>query len=159
MKRLRKVIFGLLCMLLLSALSHATDIDQHEVKQEGEVKFAWEGTTKLTEDQEKNGCVVKYHLYVTDEVKYNEFVTDKKCLSKEVLPYVLIDGNEAERKFPDLGEFYIGVATAIYCPSEEEEISDLKCDRQSKIAWSHNKSYTNGNPFLVKVVKEKNQKK
>jgi hypothetical protein len=82
-----------------------------------------------------------------------------KDLSNKDLPYVLIDGNEAERKFPDLGEFYIGVATAIYCPSEEEEISDLKFDRESKIAWSHNKSYTNGNPFLVIVVEDEEEQK
>ena len=157
MKRLGKVILGVLCMFLSFALSHATDIRpvekgklvKYPVEKGEEVKFAWKGTTQLTKDQEKKGCVVKYHLYVRN-------IMD---LSNKDLPHVLIDGDEAERKFPDLGEFYIGVATAIYCPSEEEEISDLKCDRESKIAWSHNKSYTNGNPFLVKVVKKKNQKK
>ncbi len=159
MKRLRKVIIGVLCLLLLFALSHATDIDQHKVKQEGEVKFAWEGTTGLTPDQKKERCVIKYHLYVTDkkDPPPSIYVTDKEdpSPSNEALqPVKITEENEASNEFPDLGKFYIGVATAIYCPSKEKEISDIK---ESDIAWSHNKSYTNGDPFLVIVVEDKDE--
>ena len=157
MKRLGKVISGVLCMLLLFALSHATEIERKKVKKEkvkkgDKVKFAWKGTTQLTKDQEKNGCVIKYHLYVTDRK-----IKEKNPSKIDGLPQPeVITGDIATRKFPDLGQFYIGVATAIYCPSKEEKISDIK---ESHIAWSHDKSYTNGNPFLVKVVEDEEPQK
>ena len=168
MKRLRKVIIGVLCMLLLSALSHATEIEREKAKKEtvkketvekgNKVKFAWDGP-ELTNDQKPEDCVVKYHLYVIDVENVIDVEKNNECdLSNKDLEPVLIDVNEAEsdvikaeREFPDPGEFYIGVATAIYCPSKEKKI------RESKIAWSCNKFYTNGDPFLVKVVEEKPQ--
>jgi hypothetical protein len=148
MKRLKKIILGVVYMLLSFALSHATDIHQHEVKQEGEVKFAWEGTTELTEDQDKKDCVIKYHLYVTGRK-----IKEKNPSKIDDLPEPeVIIGSEAEKIFDKSpGKYYIGVATAIYCPSKKEKISD--------IAWSHDKSYTNGNPFLVKVVEDEEPKK
>lgn len=140
MKRLRKVILGVLCMLLLFALSHATDIKHEKVEKGKNVEFAWDETTELSNSEKTKGCVVKYHLYVTGK-KIENRDPSNKGLPKPVV----ITGNKAIRKFPDLGKFYIGVATAIYLNDE------LMKNRISDIAWSHDKSYTNGNPFLVEV--------
>jgi hypothetical protein len=61
---------------------------------------------------------------------------------------VLLTENKTKKPFDELGQFYMGVATAIYLNGAPME------NGISHIAWSPDKSYTNGNPFLVKVEPE-----
>ena len=127
-------------MLLLFALSHANDMHQEEVKIGEEVGFAWDETTQLSNSQKDSGRVLQYLLYVTDKK-----IENKDHRNPDLPQPNLITENKAIIKFDKPGQFYIGVATAIYSNGAPVE------NGISHIAWSHDKYYTNSNPFLVKV--------
>ena len=149
MKRLGKVLFGVLCMILLFTLSHAAEIHLEKVKVGEDVKIVWDATTtKINNNPISNPKAIGYFVYISEDV-------DKKCEKCEK--------NEPRNKNPinenpitetvyvipslKAGQYFVGVQAVLY----KDKNMNGEPVGKSTISWSCSETCTNKNPFCLKI--------
>lgn len=151
MKRLGKVLFGVLCMILLFTFSHAAEIHWEKVKVGEDVKIVWDPTTTLINNNPiSNLKAVGYFVYISEDV-------DKKCEKCEKNEPQKKDPinenpiNKPKYKIPSLklkagGQYFVGVQAVLY----KDENMKGKPVGESTISWSCSETCTD-NPFCLKI--------
>ena len=144
MKRLGKVFLGVLCMMLLFAFSHASEIHWVRVTSNKKVTFKWDATTTYADGK----LILMYVVYVYKQNKDE----DPPKINVDRYKYKdKIEENSCEIGFKDEGRYLLGVKAALY-KVEGGKISGVP-ESESEISWSSRKTCTNNNPFGVKVEK------
>ena len=142
MKRLGKVFFGVLCMILLLACSHTPEI--HWVETSDRVKIAWDATTTLLNGNAiSNPEAVGYFVYISKDLDKNHEkneLQNEKPINKNPITKTIY-----EIKFPERGQYIVGVQAALYKDGSMEGEPE-----KSNISWSCSETCTNKNPFGVK---------
>jgi len=165
MKRLGTLFFGVLCMILLFAFSHAsgeTSQPQKGIfwKETDSIKVAWDATTThvggspITENEGK----VKYLLYVEEQdtgVKrlVKKWVEGKKdpVSATDPIPETSCEIKfEVESGFKVGKKYLLGVQAGLYKFSIDEEIIGKPVF--SPISWSCKDNCTSNNPFGVEFI-------
>ena len=152
MKRLGKVLFGVLCMILLFTVSHAGEIKPDYVVPEKKSKIAWDATTTYINHTEiKDPKAVGYFVYICNE-------EDEKCMKKESMKKerkfrIPINTNPIpETNYPlpllEKGKYVVGVRAVLY---KDKNLGAYV--NESTISWSRNKACTDDKPFCLKVKK------
>ena len=146
MKRLGKVLFGVLCIILLFTFSHSAAIDMEDVRPSEKSKIAWDATTTyINHTKIENPEAVGYNVYICDEL-------DKECKENETIEPIN-DTPIRETKYPlpslDNGQYIVGVQALLYKDTnlEGEPVEE------SKISWSCDPNCTINNTFRLKVIK------
>lgn len=145
MKRIGKVFWGLLCMILLFSLSHASDnnISAKKITTKEKVAFAWNAVTTYTNDNPigKKDGIVKYEVYIYQVKNIDEKPTKKMNIDG----FKHKDGIEetsCEIKFDKPGYYFLGVRAKLLKNGIE---------LRSDVSWSCSKTCTNKNPQYVEV--------
>ena len=151
MKRIGKVFWGALCMILLFSFSHTSadsicspNKELEVVKTEKKVKFEWDAVTTYKNGKPigKKDGKVKYEVYVYQVENKNKPLPDN--LKIEEHKYKDCNGIEetsCEIKFDKPGYYFLGVR------------AKLKKGQGSDVSWSCSKIRTNKNPQFVYVSK------
>jgi hypothetical protein len=148
MKRLGKVFWGVLCMILLFAFSHAfaenicaPGVKLGPVKSNETVKFEW---NKSTTDEKDGKVIYEVYVYNQDEGEEppNENVDNYKY------------GNQTEDTNYEIvlkspGIYILGGKALLYKSKDGKPIGWPI--NKSTISWSCNKNCTNNNPQYVEV--------
>lgn len=128
MKRLKKLLYGVLCIFFLLTFSQAAE-EEHCVscvKTSGSVKIAWDATTtKLNGMKLEKPTAVRYNVYIR---KCNEHKIKKICNKITETTY--------EVPFQERGKYFVGVDAVYGTPSEKS----WSCDPEK---------CANKNPFCV----------
>jgi hypothetical protein len=152
MKRLGKVLFGVLCMILLFTFSHAGEIKPDYVVPEKKSKIAWDATTTyINHTKIEHPEAVGYFVYICNE-------EDNKCLKKESMKKerkfrIPINTNPIRKtNYPlpllEKGKYFVGVRAVLY---KDKKLGAYV--NESTISWSRNQACTNNKPFCLKVKK------
>ena len=152
MKRLGKVLFGVLCMILLFTVSHAGEIKPDYVVPEKKSKIAWDATTTyINHTKIEHPEAVGYFVYICEE-------EDKKCMKKESMKKEITFRKptnpdpirETNYPLPSLnnGQYIVGVRAVLY---KDKNLGAYV--NESTISWSRNQACTNNKPFCLKVKK------
>ena len=146
MKRLGKVFWGVLCMILLFAFSHASaenicapGIKLGPVKSKEAVKFEWD---KSTTDEKDGKVIYEVYVYNQDEGEEppNENFDNYKYGNKtEDTSYEII--------LESPGIYILGVRAYLFKNGIEVPGPRGKSD----VSWSCDKTRTNNNPQYVYV--------
>ncbi|MDJ0819182.1 MAG: hypothetical protein QNJ58_23435 [Desulfobacterales bacterium] len=116
MKILKKLLYGVLCIILLFTFSQAAE-EEHCVscyKTSGSVKIAWDPTTTyLNGNPIPERKAVRYNVYIR---KCNENMIKKICNKTDKTEYVI--------PFQERGKYFVGV-DAVYVKKSEKSWS---CD-------------------------------
>ncbi len=147
MNRLRIVLYGLLCIVLSYAFSHASELQCKRIKRGKEFKFAWDEVTKFSNGRGipshyRDTAAIKYCLYIIEE-KADRNAKDQSEFCPD--PYTIGEVPISIIMFNSPGRYVFGVRSTI----DEDKKSGLA---PSKICWSDEKTCTNNNPFCVEVL-------
>ena len=148
MKKLGKVPFGVLCMILLFTFSQAAANDLEDVVPNKKSKIEWTATTTYINNRQILDIkAVGYNVYICDEL-------DKGC--KENVTIAPINKEKPIRgtnyPLPTLenGQYIIGVRALLF----KNDKLEGKPVEESEISWSCDPKCTfNNNPFRLKVIK------
>ena len=142
MKKMGKIFLGVFCMTLLFAFSYAADI--HWVTS-NKVTVEWGApTTYVNGAPIKPGYELRYFVYLDEDVDKNH--KNKALMNKEP-----IASTNYQIVFDKKGRYFIGVKAALY-KVVGGKTSGIP-ESESEISWSCDTTYTNNNPFGVKVEK------
>jgi hypothetical protein len=155
MKRFGKLFFGVLCMILLFACSHAPDVTPLTQKEPvwvetNSIKVSWDASTTQIP---KNEGEIMYLLYVKEQNlgEWGEPV-EKYVDGGRVDSKTPISVTSCEIKFEDKSRFEVGkkyllgVSTVTY--------KDKKIINESDISCSGDEKCTTHNPFGVIFTKK-----
>ncbi|MDH4204319.1 MAG: hypothetical protein OEV45_02215, partial [Desulfobacteraceae bacterium] len=132
MKRVGKIFWGVLCMILVFAFSHASEI--HWVTS-NKVTVEWDApTTYVNGVPIKPGYELRYFVYLDEDVDKNH--KNKVLMSKEP-----IASTNYQIVFNKQGRYFVGVKAALY-KVEGGKISGVP-ESESEISWSYRKTCTN----------------
>jgi hypothetical protein len=150
MKRLGKVLFGVLCMILLFTFSHAAEMQREKVKVGEDVEIAWDPTTTflINNDPISNPKAVGYFVYISEDV-------DKKCEKCEKKNEPQNENPRNENRITETvyviqllkaGRYFVGVQAVLY----KDENMNGEPVGKSTISWSCSEACTNI-PFCLEV--------
>jgi len=157
MKKFGKVFWGVLCMMLLFAFSHASadnicapNINLKVVNTKEKVQFKWNAVKKYEnrKDIDKKDGIIMYQVYRFRQIK------DEQPPRNNADKFKYEDRTDKlyrEIKFQDAGRYFLGVQAFLYKSKGGKPIG--KPINKSTISWSCNKSSTNNKPQYVKFSK------
>ncbi len=142
MERLKKVFFGVLCMIFLFACAHINWINTNEVTIE------WEAVTTLADGSNiPENNEVRYLVYIDNQNMHVKEMVEKYVDDVKIDAITPIAETSCKIRFKDKGSFLIGVQSVLY--NNEKKTVKMR----SGISWSDSKIGTKNNLFGVRIKK------
>ncbi len=143
---MRRVLYGVLCIMLSYAFCHASELPCKRIKRGKEFKFAWDEVTKFTNGRDipsriRETASLKYCLYIIKEKAKRDAKDESESCPG---PYTIGEVPISIIMFNSPGRYIFGVRSTI----NEGKKSGLA---PSRICWSDEKTCTNNKPFCVEV--------
>ena len=140
MKRLEKLLFGVICMIFLFACSHMNWLSANEISIE------WDPvTTSANSSGIESPHEVRYLLYVGNPKTHEGELLEKYVNGVWVDAKTPIAETSCKITLKNKGRFLVGVQSVLF--------AEGKIITKSKISWSDSKIATQKNPFGVQIKK------